>query len=239
MGLNNLNCSDYVNSLILLLSNVRPLRDILLLSKYEPKSEFLSRFGRLIRKLWNTKAFKNHVSPHEFLQELSRASKKQFQQHKRVDPVQLLPFMMNELHFGLGGSRKRDSIITETFQGILIVTSQVIVSVSTDNAETAFSPSNSPFLYLQMDLPENPLFIDESERTSIQQVMLTDLLKKYDGKTETAAKLLTSKYHIAKLPEYLLMCFRRFSIKDGIVNKKSTVINFPTEGLDMSNCNFC
>ena len=30
--------------------------------------ELVTRFGELIRKLWNTKNFKAHVSPHEMLQ---------------------------------------------------------------------------------------------------------------------------------------------------------------------------
>lgn len=37
------------------------------------------RFGELIRKLWNPKAFKAHVSPHEMLQAIVVCSEKKFQ----------------------------------------------------------------------------------------------------------------------------------------------------------------
>ena len=82
-----------------------------------------------------------------------------------------------------------------------------------------------------MDLPDNPIFADETEQTSIQQIPITELLKKYDGKTgyNIGGKLKT--YSIDKLPNYLIMSFNRFP-KNG--EKKSAIINFPTEGLDMS-----
>ena len=39
----------------------------------------VQRFGELIRKLWNPRNFKAHVSPHEMLQAVVRCSKKKFQ----------------------------------------------------------------------------------------------------------------------------------------------------------------
>jgi len=37
------------------------------------------RFGELLRKLWNPRNFKAHVSPHEMLQAVVLCSKKRFQ----------------------------------------------------------------------------------------------------------------------------------------------------------------
>ena len=37
------------------------------------------RFGELIRKLWNPRNFKAHVSPHEMLQAVVLCSRKRFQ----------------------------------------------------------------------------------------------------------------------------------------------------------------
>ena len=85
-----------------------------------------------------------------------------------------------------------------------------------------------------MDLPDNPLFSDETEQTSIQQIPLHDLLKRYDGETEIESGKAVKRYSIEKLPPFLIMCFNRFP-KNG--EKKSAIINFPVEGLDMSNCN--
>ena len=42
------------------------------------------RFGELIRKLWNVKNFKAHVSPHEMLQAVVLCSKKKFQITEQV-----------------------------------------------------------------------------------------------------------------------------------------------------------
>jgi len=39
----------------------------------------VQRFGELLRKLWNPRNFKAHVSPHEMLQAVVRCSKKKFQ----------------------------------------------------------------------------------------------------------------------------------------------------------------
>jgi len=39
----------------------------------------VQRFGELIRKLWNPRNFKAHVSPHEMLQAVVRCSSKKFQ----------------------------------------------------------------------------------------------------------------------------------------------------------------
>lgn len=39
----------------------------------------VQRFGELLRKLWNPRNFKAHVSPHEMLQAVVLCSKKKFQ----------------------------------------------------------------------------------------------------------------------------------------------------------------
>ena len=47
------------------------------------------RFGELIRKLWNVKNFKAHVSPHEMLQAVVLCSKKKFQITEQVPAKKL------------------------------------------------------------------------------------------------------------------------------------------------------
>lgn len=39
----------------------------------------IQRFGELLRKLWNPRNFKAHVSPHEMLQAVVLCSKKKYQ----------------------------------------------------------------------------------------------------------------------------------------------------------------
>ena len=70
------------------LSHVAPLRDYFLREenyrhiKRPPGDQMfllVQRFGELLRKLWNPRNFKAHVSPHEMLQAVVLLSKKRFQ----------------------------------------------------------------------------------------------------------------------------------------------------------------
>ena len=69
VGLNNIKANDYLNVLIQGLNQVTPLRNYLLLLD-DVGSELVKRLGMLFKKIWNPKAFKGHVSPHEFVQVL-------------------------------------------------------------------------------------------------------------------------------------------------------------------------
>ena len=86
VGLNNIKQNDYCNVILQALSHVRDIRNFFLQeSNYDTtfgqdKSDLLlQRFGELLRKLWNPKNFKAHVSPHEMLQAVVLCSKKRFQ----------------------------------------------------------------------------------------------------------------------------------------------------------------
>jgi len=68
VGLNNIKANDYMNVVIQALAHVGPLRDAMLLNTLPKSSELVRRFGMLMRKLWNPRAFKTHLSPHEFTQ---------------------------------------------------------------------------------------------------------------------------------------------------------------------------
>jgi U4/U6.U5 tri-snRNP-associated protein 2 len=70
------------------LSHVQPLRNYFLREQNyadikrppgDQMFQLVQRFGELIRKLWNPRNFKAHVSPHEMLQAVVRCSKKKFQ----------------------------------------------------------------------------------------------------------------------------------------------------------------
>lgn len=107
VGLNNIKANDYCNVVLQVhrhnyengkitdnllfyqaLSHVVPLRDYFLREdnyigiKRPPGDNnviLVQRFGELIRKLWNPRNFKAHVSPHEMLQAVVLCSKKKFQ----------------------------------------------------------------------------------------------------------------------------------------------------------------
>ena len=118
VGLNNLKLTDFANCVIQLLARAKPLRDFCLLNdtrldtlpsqaQSDSRMQVSIRFSELIKKLWNPKNFKGHVSPHEFLEAVSIASNKRFkcddQSHKsqgfggQADPVQFLAWLFNTL----------------------------------------------------------------------------------------------------------------------------------------------
>lgn len=99
-----------MNVIIHSLLHVAPLRDHLLLSRFDGKqSEFLKRFAGLAKKVWNPRLFKSQVSPHEFLQEVGRSSGGKFRLETQGDPVEFLGWMLNHLHKDMGGTKKKNS----------------------------------------------------------------------------------------------------------------------------------
>jgi U4/U6.U5 tri-snRNP-associated protein 2 len=109
------------------LINVGPLRDYFLqednyadirVAPGDIMINLVKRFGELVRKLWNPRNFKAHVSPHEMLQAVVKCSKKRFQITKQGDPVEFLAWFLNSLHLTLNGTKNSNSsIIYKAFQG--------------------------------------------------------------------------------------------------------------------------
>ncbi|NXG78649.1 SNUT2 protein, partial [Baryphthengus martii] len=109
VGLNNIKANDYANAVLQALSNVPPLRNYFLeeenyKSIQRPPGDIMfllvQRFGELMRKLWNPRNFKAHVSPHEMLQAVSSAG-------SLGDGVDFLSWFLNALHSALGGTKKK------------------------------------------------------------------------------------------------------------------------------------
>lgn len=98
VGLNNIKCTDYVNVIIQALCRVPDLRDFFIFYEnkkytsdvFDFKTLLSKRFSELIRKIWNPRNFKGHVSPHELLQAISIRSDKKFRLDQQSDPIKLL-----------------------------------------------------------------------------------------------------------------------------------------------------
>ncbi|KAI5301844.1 hypothetical protein KEM56_001294 [Ascosphaera pollenicola] len=249
VGMNNIKANDYLNVVVQLLAHVRPVRNFFLLNQFAPQSmaQLPIRFGTLVRKLWNTKAFRNHVSPHELLQEIALRSSKRFTLTRQSDPVEFLSWFFNELHVALGGSRKPTgrptSVIQSAFQGHLKIESQAITAHSdATNSRLVFSESSvtetqkMPFLFLTLDLPPTPLFQSSNAEYIIPQVSLTSLLNKYNG-VNASERLDRRLRHrlMHPLPPYILFHIKRFSKNKFVSERNPTIVTFPsTRGLDMS-----
>ncbi|KAG1793867.1 uncharacterized protein HD556DRAFT_1372043 [Suillus plorans] len=242
IGLNNIKRNDHMNVIIHSLLHIPPLRDYLLLSSFRGKeTELVKRFAALAKKIWNPRLFKSQVSPHEFLQEVNRASAGKFRLEQQGDPVEFLGWLLNRLHKDMGGTkRKNSSIIFSTFQGELRVeTQQVVVRPDSTGSEKPqfdidrdIKATVSPFLFLAVDLPPPPLFQDTIEKNIIPQVSIHSVLAKYDGVTtqESAGQL--RRYKCQRLPQYIILHYKRFTKNAFVEEKNPTIVTFPLRGVD-------
>lgn len=247
IGMNNIKANDYLNVVVQTLAHVAPLRNFFLLHAFpQTASQLPVRFSTLVRKLWNPKAFRSHVSPHELLQEIALRSSKKFTLTTQSDPVEFLSWFLNNLHLTLGGSKTKmlSSIIQKTFQGRLRVESQEITAKSDITGDRLrFEESSNittnitPYLILTLDLPPVPLFRDAVEsKNIIPQVPLTSLLQKYNGLNASERKAHRVRHRLLHpLPPYLLFHIKRFSVNKFVSERNPTIVTFPSaRGLDMS-----
>ncbi|RYO90157.1 hypothetical protein DL764_008486 [Monosporascus ibericus] len=246
VGMNNIKENDYLNVIVQALSHVAPLRNYFLLEDLSSRPELVKRCGILFRKIWNPRAFKNHVSPHELLQEISLKSNKRFTLTVQSDPVEFLSWFLNNLHLGLGGSRTKpgSSIIQRIFQGKLKMESQAITAKADATGDrlrfeeaAEVRTDVNRFLLLTLDLPAAPLFQDELERNIIPQVPLTTILSKYDGRTAQERLAQRVRYRLAHpLPPYLIFHIKRFSANKFVDEERNpTIVTFDARvGLDVA-----
>lgn len=243
VGMNNIKANDYFNVIIQTLAHVPPIRNFFMLEDFSSKPELIQRFSILIRKIWNTRAFKSHVSPHELLQQVSRQSQKRFDLLDQSDPVEFLSWFLNNLHLALGGSKTkpRSSIIQKVFQGQLKTESQQITAKADANDRLRFEEAGHVltekhhYLMLTLDLPPAPLFQDESDKNAIPQVQLTSILSKYDGRHAAEHENARRSYRLLHpLPPYLLLHIKRFSKNKFVSERNPTIVIFNAHSLDMS-----
>jgi U4/U6.U5 tri-snRNP-associated protein 2 len=109
VGLNNLNCTDYINVVLHALSHVTPLRNFLLQDplpgvdkntaiQMQEKYPLLKSFAEVVRKMWSRDNFKSVISPAEFTHVLSIKSKRRFVVGQRREVSDLLAWLLNEFH---------------------------------------------------------------------------------------------------------------------------------------------
>ncbi|XP_046392366.1 U4/U6.U5 tri-snRNP-associated protein 2 [Ischnura elegans] len=255
VGLNNIKANDYCNVILQALSHVAPLRNYFLRESNYAKvkrppgdSSFLlvQRFGELMRKLWNPRNFKAHVSPHEMLQAVVLWSRKKFQFTEQGDPIEFLSWFLNALHFALNGTKKpKSSVVYRTLLGSMRIYTRKIPPIELEERqreallttqEYAETSADSPFLYLTCDLPPPPLFKDEFRENIIPQVNLYTLLTKFNAQSEKEYKTykenFMKRFEITKLPPYLILYIKRFTKNTFFVEKNPTIVNFPIKNVD-------
>jgi U4/U6.U5 tri-snRNP-associated protein 2 len=243
VGMNNIKENDYLNVVVQALSHVSPIRNFFLLEDFSSAPELVKRTSILFRKIWNPRAFKAHVSPHELLQEISLRSNKRFTLTAQSDPVEFLSWFLNTLHLGLGGSKTKpgSSMVQRVFQGKVKVESQAITAKADAGDRLRFEEAAevkveiSRFLLLTLDLPATPLFQDELEENIIPQVPLSTILAKYNGITAQEHLAQRKRYRlIHPLPPFLVFHVKRFSQNKFVSERNPTIVTFDAKGLDVS-----
>jgi U4/U6.U5 tri-snRNP-associated protein 2 len=243
VGMNNIKANDYTNAVVQALAHVSPLRNFLMLEDLSSRPQLVQRFSTLVRKIWNSKAFKSHVSPHELMQEISSRSNKKFTLTEQADPADFLSWFLNNLHLALGGSRSKpkSSIVQTIFQGSVKIESQSITARADASdrlrfEDTEIKSQTSPFMILTLDLPPAPLFQDDTDNNIIPQVPLTTVLNKYNGITAQEKLNNRVRYRLLHpLPPYLIMHVKRFEANKFLqAQRNSTIVTFNPRALDMS-----
>ncbi len=189
VGLNNIKANDYCNVVLQAMSHVSPIRNFFLMERNYSKlkkssgdSAFtvVQRFGELLRKLWNPRNFKSHVSPHELMQSINLWSNKRFQIIEQGDSIDFLSWFLHKLHKQLRGNNDpNSSIIYKSFLGEMKIYTRKIPPTELDEIQKQLllatdeyqeSVEKTSFLYLTCDLPPPPLFTDELKENIIPQV---------------------------------------------------------------------
>lgn len=244
VGINNIKRNDYANVILQIISHTPPLRNFLMLENLSGKDELVKRLSLIVRKIWNPRAFKAHVSPHELLQYVTVLSNKRFIPTIQNDPFDFMVWLFNKLHLSLGGSKTKpgSSIVQLVFQGKLQVQTQKITAHSVPGDRLRFEADQDvqsqvvPFMVLALELPLAPLFKGTIDKNAIPQVHLTTLLGRYNGVQTQELSGHRKRYKLKSLPPYLTFHFKRFvkaQLSD-IEEKNQTVVSFTPEGLDMS-----
>lgn len=242
VGMNNIKANDYFSVVTHALAHVAPLRNYFMLEDLSSKPQLVQRFSIMVRKIWNPRAFKSHVSPHEMLQEISLLSGKRFTLTEQADPVDFLNWFLNNLHLSLGGSKTRpgSSIVQKVFQGRMKVESQKITARADAGDRLRFEDADvkseeNRFMILTLDLPAAPLFQDELDRNIIPQIPLTTVLSKYNGRQAQERLNTRVRYRLLHpLPPCLLFHIKRFSKNKFVSERNPTIVTFPIRSLDMS-----
>jgi U4/U6.U5 tri-snRNP-associated protein 2 len=242
VGMNNIKANDYFNVVIQALAHVVPLRNFFMLEDLSSRPQLAQRFSILVRKIWNPRAFKSHVSPHELLQEIALRSSKRYTLTEQSDPVDFMSWFLNNLHLALGGSKTKPntSIVQRVFQGSLKIESQQITARADAGDRLRFEDAAvqteiSRFLILTLDLPPAPLFQDALDKNIIPQVPLISILGKYDGICAQERLNTRVRYRLLHpLPPYLLFHIKRFSRNKFVSERNPTIVTFPVRSLDMA-----
>ena len=92
------------------------------------------------------------------------------------------------------------------------------------------------FYFLTIDLPPPALYKDDTNETVVPNCHLFTVLDKFNGKSVIEARNERRLYKIKKFPKYLILHYKRFTKNEFFREKNPTIVNFPLNNLDLSDC---
>lgn len=278
VGIHNLDRSDAYSVLLHAFSHVPKIRDYFLLSTtntFQPGTT-APAFAQTMRQLWNGSRFVSHVAPHRLLATLKKPS------HKQLEIGVACRTLLHQLHIGCGGTimagsnkkkrkkkkqqqqQHRSSIIQETFQGTIRVTTRQAKWVAApqvdvddrggsdnedddvktkppqDPASTTTvqeTTTTLPFLLLTCDISEKPLFSDQDGGLVIPQEALLDVLrKKFTGAFVDGVQNGTPVQRKYELQTLpsTLILHLQRFVTSPVPSKNPTIVVFPVKNLNLS-----
>uniref|UniRef100_A0A8C8SXP0 Ubiquitin carboxyl-terminal hydrolase 8 n=1 Tax=Pelusios castaneus TaxID=367368 RepID=A0A8C8SXP0_9SAUR len=261
-GLRNLGNTCYMNSILQCLCNAPHLADYFNRNVYQDdinrlnilghKGEVAEEFGIIMKALWTGQY--RYISPKDFKITVGKINE-QFAGYSQQDSQELLLFLMDGLHEDLNkaDNRKRykeenndnlddfkaaelawhkhkqlnESIIVALFQGQFKSTVQCLTCHRKSRTFEAF-------MYLSLPLAStSKCTLQECLRSFSREEKLTDSNRFYCSHCKTQRDSL-KKLEIWKLPRVLLVHLKRFSYEGRWKQKLQTSVDFPLEGLDLS-----
>ncbi|SCU81045.1 LANO_0B01838g1_1 [Lachancea nothofagi CBS 11611] len=232
VGLDDPNHTLHVTVILQLVAQISPLRDILLLMDSEDfKDELLKRLSVLVKKIWSPYLFRSHLSPHEFLHQLTLVKTTTAEE---TDPKSFLLWLINYI---CTSNPELKKVLTQNMRGEIIAKTTTVKEVSMKGEgsltfvkdESSSSLRKRKFWILSLDLPPMPLFKDGFDTNSIPQVKMETLMNKFNGTQVVHTNDGTTSYETSRLPKFLILHIDRFNRKDEypIKNRNQTLVKFP------------
>lgn len=233
IAINNIKSISYANVCLHLLVHIQPLRNVLLTGDYSRgASPLLRALSEAARKIWNPRAFKALLSPHEFMQAVSIASERRYSLSRSADAIDFLAWLLNTLDRDFAALPCQD-LLSQNLRGKLVVSEKLYDPSTGPLSRVSFTSKTVPFLFLSLDLPPTPLYQSITGEYVTPQVSIEQLLGKYDGSHLTQRGNLLQAYSIEVSPPYLILHYRRFSKTHLVVEKNRTLVMHPLTGLSL------